>query len=47
MNDDDLRRIERNKIACAEKLFNEISTEDVVYSKVDSYETLMKIVKPV
>lgn len=47
MDSADLRHIENGKISCAEKLFNELSTKDVMYSKVDSYETLMKIVKPV
>lgn len=38
-----LRPIEQAKISCAKKLFNEISTEDVVYHEVDSYETLLDI----
>lgn len=38
-----LRAVEKAKIDCAEKLFNEISTEDVVYHKVDSYERLLNI----
>jgi len=32
-----LRPIEQAKIGCAKKLFNEVSTEDVVYHEVDSY----------
>lgn len=40
----DLRPIEQAKIKCAKKLFNEISTEDVVYDQVDSYKTLLDII---
>lgn len=39
-----LRPIEQAKISCAKKLFNEISTDNVKYHDVDSYETLMEIV---
>lgn len=45
MSSMDLREIERSKISCAEKLFAQISTSNVVYSKIDSFETLMDIVK--
>jgi len=38
-----LRPIEQAKIACAKRLFNELSTEDVVYHEVDSYQTLLNI----
>ncbi|MDO5714359.1 MAG: DEAD/DEAH box helicase family protein [Tissierellia bacterium] len=38
-----LRPIEQAKISCAKKLFNEISTENVVYHDVDSYESLLNI----
>ncbi|WP_054252754.1 type III restriction-modification system endonuclease [Neofamilia massiliensis] len=38
-----LRPIEQAKIYCAKKLFNEISTDDVVYHEVDSYENLLNI----
>ena len=38
-----LRPIEKAKISCARKLFNEISTEDVVYHDVDSYQNLLNI----
>lgn len=38
-----LRPIEKAKISCAKKLFNEISTEDVVYHDVNSYEALLNI----
>ena len=37
----DLRPIEQAKIKCAKKLFNEISTDDVVYDQVDSYQNLL------
>ena len=39
----ELRPIELAKIECAKKLFNEISTEDVVYHDVDSYQSLLDI----
>lgn len=38
-----LRPIEQAKIKCAKKLFNELSTEDVVYHDVDSYQSLLNI----
>lgn len=38
-----LRPIEKAKISCAKKLFNQISTEDVVYHDVDSYQSLLNI----
>ncbi|WP_322627346.1 DEAD/DEAH box helicase family protein [Aedoeadaptatus coxii] len=38
-----LRPIEKAKISCARKLFNELSTEDVVYHDVDSYQSLLNI----
>ncbi len=47
MSSMDLREIEKGKIACAEKLFEQMSTEAVKYGKVDSYDQLMQIVKPV
>ena len=40
----DLREIERGKIACAEKLFEQLSTSHVRYGKVDGFETLMQLV---
>ncbi len=40
-----LRPIEKAKIKCARKLFNEISTENVVYHDVDSYATLLDVMK--
>lgn len=39
-----LRPIEKAKISCARKLFNEISTENVVYHDVDSYQSLLNII---
>ncbi len=36
-----LRPIEQAKIACAKRLFNEISTDDVVYHDVVSYQSLL------
>lgn len=38
-----LRPVEKAKISCARKLFNEISTENVVYHDVDSYQSLLNI----
>ena len=40
-----LRPIEQAKIACAKRLFNELSTEDVVYHDVDSYQSLLNIME--
>lgn len=40
----DLREIERGKIACAEKLFEQLSTAHIRYGKVDSFDTLMQLV---
>jgi type III restriction enzyme len=40
MSSMELNAIERAKIACAEKLFNSISTANVKYHKVASYEDL-------
>jgi type III restriction enzyme len=42
-----LREIEKAKIKCAKKLFNEISTENVVYHDVDSYQTLLNVMKDI
>ena len=41
MSSMDLSTIEKAKIACAEKLFNSISTANVRYHKVASYQDLM------
>ena len=38
-----LRPIEQAKISCAKKLFNQISTSNVKYHDVDSYQSLMNI----
>lgn len=43
MDSMELRGIELAKIACAKKLFNEISTNEVRYHEVDSYQTLLNI----
>jgi len=37
----ELRGVEKAKIACAKKLFNDISTSEVRYDEVDSYDKLM------
>jgi len=39
-----LRPIEQAKISCAKKLFNDISTSNVKYDAVDSYDALLNIV---
>ena len=39
----DLRPIEQAKIKCAKRLFNEISTDNVVYDQVDSYQNLLSV----
>lgn len=40
-----LREIERAKIKCAEELFNNISTSEVRYHKVDNYENMLNIIQ--
>ena len=42
-----LRPIEQAKISCAKKLFNEISTSNVKYGAVDSYQRLLDIMNTV
>ncbi|WP_418816834.1 type III restriction-modification system endonuclease [Pseudoruminococcus massiliensis] len=39
----ELRPIEQAKISCAKKLFNEMSTSNVKYHDVDSYQSLLNI----
>ena len=41
----ELRPIEQAKISCAKKLFNEMSTSNVKYHDVDSYENLLNVMK--
>ena len=40
-----LKPIEKAKIDCAERLFNDVSTSNVRYHKVDSYQRLLDIMK--
>ncbi|WP_300282691.1 type III restriction-modification system endonuclease [Peptacetobacter sp.] len=40
-----LRPIEQAKISCAKKLFNEMSSNNVKYHDVDSYQSLLNIMK--
>lgn len=40
-----LRPIEQAKISCAKKLFNSISTSNVRYHDVDSYQSLLEVMK--
>ncbi len=42
-----LRPIEQAKISCAKKLFNEISTSNVKYHDVDSYQSLLTIMNKI
>lgn len=42
-----LRPIEQAKIACAKKLFNEMSTSNVRYHDVDSYQSLLNVMKAI
>jgi type III restriction enzyme len=39
-----LKEVERIKIECAKRYFKEISNENVVYDKCDSYEELIKLI---
>ena len=41
----DLRPIEKAKIDCAKKLFRELSTADVVYDSVDSYQHMLDVME--
>ena len=43
----ELRPIEKAKISCAKKLFNEMSTSKVKYHDVDSYQSLLDIMNSV
>ena len=43
----ELRPIEKAKISCAEKLFNEMSTSKVKYHDVDSYQSLLDIMSSI
>lgn len=38
-----LKPIEKAKIECAEKLFEQLSGAEVVYERVDSYQSLLDI----
>jgi type III restriction enzyme len=39
-----LDTVEQSKIECAKKLFNEMSTEDVRYYHVATYDNLLNLV---
>lgn len=47
MDSMNLKPIEKAKIDCAEKLFNDVSNSNVRYHKVDSYQTLLDIMKSI
>lgn len=40
----ELRPIEQAKISCAKKLFNELSTSEVKYHEVDTYQNLLSVI---
>ena len=42
-----IRPIEKAKISCAKKLFNNISTSKVRYHNVDSYQNLLNIMSSI
>ena len=41
----ELRGVEKAKIECAEKLFNDVSTSQVRYHRVTSYQNLLDEMK--
>lgn len=41
----ELRGVEKAKIACAKKLFNEMSGSVVRYHEADSYEKLLEVMQ--
>ncbi|MGM9740357.1 MAG: restriction endonuclease subunit R, partial [Candidatus Cryptobacteroides sp.] len=45
MDSMELRGVEKAKIACAKRLFNEMSGSDVRYHEVDSYEKLLEVMQ--
>ncbi len=47
MDDQNLKSIEQAKIACAKKLFSSLSTKDVVYHEVDTYENLLAVMESI
>lgn len=47
MNSMELRAIEETKITCAKKLFNDLSSSEVKYHEVDSFQTLLDVMESV
>ena len=43
----ELRGVEKAKIACAKKLFNQISTSSVKYGVVDKFENLYNVINSI
>ena len=41
----ELRGVEKAKIACAKKLFNDVSTSDVRFGAITKYEELLDIIQ--
>ncbi len=45
MREMDITPIERSKIRCAEKIFNNISTSKVRYHQVDNYDNMLEVIR--
>ena len=45
MREMDITPIERSKIRCAEKIFNQISTSKVRYHQIDNYDNMLEVMK--
>ena len=45
MDSMELRGVEKAKIECAKKLFNEMSDSSVRYHEVNSYEKLLEVMQ--
>ena len=41
----ELRGVEKAKIACAKKLFNDVSTSDVRFGAISNYDELLNIIQ--
>lgn len=41
----ELRVVEKAKIACAKKLFNDVSTSDVRFGAISNYDELLNIIQ--
>ena len=45
MDSIELRGVEKAKIACAKKLFNDASTSDVRFGAIPNYDELLNIIQ--